>query len=405
MTARLLGLILALALAVIAGACGGGESSAEGEPAATSAATTSAATSATAETTAPATTETTEAASAVDPSACDGAELTFIGLAGEEGEKELADWRSERDASIKVTNIAEWGQLIGALKVGQEYDLATIPYREAQRMIELGIFQPIDTSRLANWPQLFPGFSESSLIRGEDGQIYGVPIAWGDSPFIYAPERVPDPPTSVLDFLEPELKGRFVMFDDPTFPFYLLAIANGFTEAPLITPEQLDVVKEQAKQLVANAAAFATSYQDETDRLVAGDVDIAFDGWEAMITWAQEKGVELDYGFYEERAGGAWWDGLAIPTSATNPECALAYIDAMLAPDAQAKIAETLISGTVNADAVDVLPAAMQDLYDYSAVAEPSDTQFKSISPPEKPPAGYASHQDWLDAWQEVKAG
>lgn len=403
MRARLLGLALAVVLAALAAGCGGGGNDTEGATTATSAATTAAATGAAGDTSAAATTA--AASEAADPSACDGADLTFIGLAGEEGDKELADWRSERDASLKVTNIGEWGQLIGALKVGQEYDLATIPYREAQRMIELDIFQPIDTSRLANWAQLFPGFSESSLIRGADGQVYGVPIAWGDSPFIYAPERVPDPPTSVIDFLEPEMKGRFVMFDDPSFPFYLLAVANGFTEAPLLTPEQLDVVKEQAKQLVANAAAFATSYQDETDRLVAGDVDFAFDGWEAMITWAKEKGVELDFGFFSERAGGAWWDGLAIPTSAQNPECALAYIDAMIAPDAQAKIAETLISGTVNADAVDVLPADMRDLYDYTAVAEPSDAQFQSISPPEKPPAGFASHQDWLDAWQEIKAG
>ena len=71
-------------------------------------------------------------------------------------------------------------------------------------MISAKIFQPIPTERLTNWKSLYPAFSESPLLRGDDGKVYGVPIAWGDSPYAYVPSRVDNPPTSILDLAKPE---------------------------------------------------------------------------------------------------------------------------------------------------------------------------------------------------------
>ena len=384
MRARCLGAMAVLGCAVAVSACGGS------------------ATSNTSDTSAAATSE---AKGPVSPSACKGKDLAFIGLAGEEGDKELKSWRAENGVNLKITNNADWGQIIGALKTGQPYDLATIPYKEAQRMIAAKIFQPLPTDRLTNWEKMFPAFSESALLRGPDGKVYGAPIAWGDSPYAYVPSRVPNPPKSILDLTKPEWKGRFVMLDDPSFSFYLIGKALGYDKSPLLTPDQLNKVAEQAKGIVKNAAAFSTSYQDETDRMVAGDVDLAVDGWEAMSTFAKEKGGTVDVGFFREKPTGGWWDGLAIPAGVKDPECSLAYIDAVLSAEAQAKIATTLVSGVVNGDAVADLPKSMKGLYDYGPV-QTGDTadQFSATSPPEKAPSGYSSNQDWSDAWKEVKA-
>lgn len=336
-------------------------------------------------------------------SSCQDTSLTFIGLEGEEGEAELAEWREARGTELDSSWPGDWAQLISALQVGQTYDLATIPYHQAQRMIASGVLQPLDTSRLENWESVVGGLRESPSLRGEDGEVYGVPIAWGDGPYIYHPERVETPPESVLDLLEPEWEGRFVMFDAPELSFHLLAEANGFTESPLLTPEQLEQVGEQARTLVANAAAFNSGYPDATDRLVSGDVDLAVGGWEAMLTWAAEDDVTLEYGFFAEGEGG-WWDGLAIPTTADDVDCAYEYIDAMLAADVQAELATTLVSGAVNLDAVDDIGEEAQ-IYDYAIVENADENSFASTTPLEDPPEGYTSYQDWLDLWNQIKAG
>src|SRR5690606_12263339 len=103
--------------------------------------------------------------------------------------------------------------------------------------------------------------------------------------------------------------------------------------------------------------------------MIAGDVDLALSGWEAQVAWAAERDVVLDFGFFEETRSG-WWDGLAIPATAQNIDCAHEYIDQMISTEVQAQVATNLLSGTVNVNAIDLIPAEAQ-MYDYETVTNP----------------------------------
>ena len=392
-----------LALMLMAGACSSDDAE---TPTESDAAPTTAAPEATE---APVVTEAPVATEAPAPSsACQGASLTYLGLDGEAGEVELEAWRSERDATLDTTWPGGWPEFNAAILIGQEYDLGTIAYHQAQSQIAAGLWLPIDTSRLSNWDQVIPGLRESASLRDSDGAVYGAPIAWGDGPYIYSPERVDNPPTSILELLEPEWEGRFTMFDSPVLAFAYIAIANGFADAsvPLteITLAELDVVKEQAAQMLANAASFSTGYQEAADTLAAGDADLHLDGWEAMLAWGEEQGATLSFGFLDESGGGGWWDGLGIPATATNIDCAHEYIDQMLARDTQVQVAQNLFSGTVN---IESIPLLSDDLPDYPYDLLQSDNPeiaFVDPSPPLEAADGMATSQDWLDAWEELKA-
>ena len=401
MTIRGRVVITLMALALVVAACG------EDEPApTTAAATTAAPTTAAATTAAPTTTE----AMVEAMSACEGATLSFIGLDGEAGEVELEAWRGEHGVALETNWPGSWPQFVAAIKVGDVYDLATIAYHVGPRHIEAGLFQPIDTSRLENWDKMFPGLRENSSLRGADGQVYGVPIAWGDGPFIYHPGRVPNPPTSITELMEPEWEGRFTIFDSPTLVFSMLAVANGFDDGvgdrTNITRDQLEVVKDQALQIVRNASAFANGYRDATDVMVAGDSDLNVNGWEAMLTWAEEQGETLDFAFFEESGGGGWWDGLAIPVTADDVDCAYEYIDLMISDEINAQVGENLVSGVVNANSADIAGPGAQ-IYDYDLVrTDTSSVSFRNAQPPEdeEAPEGISTISDWLDAWEEIKA-
>lgn len=335
--------------------------------------------------------------------ACVGATLSYIGLEGEEGKVELESWRDERNVSLETSWPGDFSQQIAAIKVGQKFDLATIPYHQAERMIGAGALLPIDTSLLSNWDLVAEGLRENPVLRDDDGNVYGVPIAWGDGPFIYSPERVATPPSSVMELLEPEWQGRFVLPDTPDLPFALIALAQG-KDPVAMTPEELDEVAADAATLVANAAAFNTSYQDANDRLIAGDIDLALSGWEAQVVWAAERDVVLDYGFFEESRSG-WWDGLAIPATAENVECAHEYIDQMISTEVQAQVATNLLSGTVNVDAIDLVGEEAQ-FYDYELVTNPAlMSSLSAQTAPEESVDGNVNFQDWLDVWQSIKAG
>lgn len=396
MTIRGRVLVALAALALVVAACG------EDEPAATTAAATTAAPT----TAAPTTTE----AMAEAMSACEGATLSFIGLDGEAGETELQAWRDANSVALETNWPGSWPQFVAAIKVGDVYDLATIAYHVGPRHIEAGLFQPIDTSRLENWDKMFPGLRENSSLRGADGQVYGVPIAWGDGPYIYHPGRVANPPTSITELMEPEWEGRFTIFDSPTLIFSMLAIANGFDDGvgdrTNINADQLEVVKDQALQILRNASAFANGYRDATDIMVAGDSDLNVNGWEAMLTWAEEQGETLDFAFFEESGGGGWWDGLAIPVTADDVDCAYEYIDLMISDEINAQVGENLVSGVVNSNSAEIAGPGAQ-IYDYDLVrTDTSAVSFRNAQPPEddEAPEGITSISDWLDAWEEIKA-
>lgn len=334
---------------------------------------------------------------------CEGVTLSYIGLEGEEGKVELEKWREERGMRLESSWPGDFSQQIAAIMTGQKFDLATIPYHQAQRMIAAGVLLPIDVDALENWDAMAEGLRENPVLRDADGAVYGAPIAWGDGPYIYSPDRVTDPPSSVLDLLDPSWKGRFVLPDTPDLPFALIALAQG-KDPVAMSRDELDEVAAVAKELIQNAAAFNTSYQDANDRLIAGDVDLAMSGWEAQVSWAAERGVTLDFGFYDESRSG-WWDGLAIPATAEHPECALEYIDQMISADVQAEVATNLLSGTVNVDAIDNVGKDAQ-LYDYTVVTDPQYIEsLAGLTPPEESVDGDVTFQDWLDAWQAIKAG
>lgn len=343
----------------------------------------------------------------VNPASCKGVTLRFIGLAGEDGKAVTKAFQTKYHMKIAETNVADWPTAISAIRVGQPYDLMTVPMWYAQRMIAAHVVRPLDTSKLTQWNNLFPGLSKNSLIHGKTGTVYGAPIAWGDGPFVYNPTLVSNPPTSLLELLKPQWKKKFVMFNSNAV-MDMLALEDGYKNAPLLTKAQFNVVTKQATTLVNNAQAFTTSYQDGTDRLVSGDAAIDISGWEAMVNFAAAKGTALKYGFYKADLSG-WFDNLGIPVTATHADCALAYINYLLQPKNEAALATSLVSGTSNRESVSMLGKSDQ-IYNYSSVehsvsAQQNLVQFPNPSPPNTTPAGIMNFQDWANAWQNITAG
>ena len=332
-----------------------------------------------------------------------GVTLDFIGLDGEDGQTELEQWRTEQGITLAKTPFSSWDESFAKLKT-DVFDVALVANPYVSLWGQAGVLQPLDLTRLTNWNDLFPALRDGDFLRDAAGNVYAVPIAWGDGPYIYAPDRVTTPPTSFMELLDPAWKGRITTFDDPILIFHQIAVAKGYP-SPNMTKEQLADVKETAKQLVANVRTFSGGYQDATDLLVRGEVDLAIGGWEAMVNWAKEKGTTLDFAFFDETNGGGWADSLAIPTNAEDVDAAYAYIDQMIAPAVNAQIATNLISGTVNSKSVaSVDPSAL--IYDYSIVESAENPiKFEVWTPPLEAEGDIATKQDWDDAWAEIRAG
>jgi spermidine/putrescine transport system substrate-binding protein len=328
--------------------------------------------------------------------------VRYIGPDGEEGKAELEQWRTDHGVTLVATPVAGWDARFAKLQT-DSFDVAVVANPYVAQWAAAGVLAPIDTSRLSNWADVFPGLQQAEFLADSQGKIYAVPIAWGDGPYVYNPAKVATPPTSIVELLDPSWKGRILLRDGPISYFHLFAVARGY-DPQALTKAQLADVAADAKKLVGNAVAFNTSYQDATDYLVRGEADLAVDGWEAMVGFGEEKGAKFATAFFKEGNGGGWCDSMAIPAGATNLDASYAYIDAMISAEVNAQIAANLQSGTVNAKSVPLIPASAVP-YDYSIVSGAGQIKFENWNPPLTATGDVATKADWDAAWQAIRAG
>src|SRR5690349_1828882 len=92
-----------------------------------------------------------------------------------------------REYGIKVnfdtydsTEMAEARLLAG--RTG--YDVVVHAERYSARLIPIGVYQPLDKSRLTNWKNLDPKILEK-LQAADPGNRHGVPYMWGTTGFTY----------------------------------------------------------------------------------------------------------------------------------------------------------------------------------------------------------------------------
>ena len=171
---------------------------------------------------------------------------------------------------------------------------------------------------------MYPALRDGDFIKN-NGQVFAVPIAWGDGPYIYNPDTIKTPPKSIAELLDPGWTNPLVMFDDPIMPFHTIAWSMNI-DPNTMTKDQLAQVADKTRVLVKKVVAFAQGYQDATDYLVRGEADLSVSGWEAMLTWANEKGKTLAFSFFSEAHGGGWCDSWTIPENAKNVDAAYAAI-------------------------------------------------------------------------------
>jgi len=259
--------------------------------------------------------------------------------------------------------------------------------------IDEGLVQPIDVTKLEEWPNVAQRLRSASEIT-RDGNIYGVPWTWGATAIAYNTDAFPDGVDSVNVFWDPANAGKIGWFDSAEDSVIMAAIAAG--DPTPSDPQNLDAVKEKLKALMPQIRTFWQS-EDEFDKLFAnGEITLGL-FWSGSACRAKNA-MGLPMGFSIPKEGAiAWVDTWAIPTDAPNPEAAYKWIDYMLsdtffvkwdtdvgAPMPSSDKVMQALPATSCAKTVMGDPTIVDRLHFFSAVS--SDTR-----------------EQWTLIWQEVK--
>jgi putrescine transport system substrate-binding protein len=240
--------------------------------------------------------------------------------------------------------------LEGRLSAGRSgYDII-VPTSEPtfSRLVRANALRPLDRALIPNWGNLDPALLRQ-VESADPGNRFGVPYLWGTIGLGVNPDRVqalaPDAPMDSLALLMDPANARRIarcgitMMDSatdviPTVLRYLGKDPDSTVDADLRLVERALMA---VRPFIRN---FSTGGAIEA--MAAGQSCLAF-GYSGDMIQAglrareANRGVTVRYVAPKEGAQ-LWFDMLAIPADAPNPESAQAFINFLLQPDVMAAI-------------------------------------------------------------------
>jgi putrescine transport system substrate-binding protein len=230
--------------------------------------------------------------------------------------------------------------LEGKLLAGNTgYDLVVPTSNFFRNQRTVGLFQPIDRSRLGNYRHLDPTIL-ARLTEIDPDNAYAIPYAWGTTGLgvnlTRIRERLPDAPLDSWALLfDPEVV-RHLQDCGVT----LVDASDELAEIGLnylgLAPQSTDVDElRAAMQLVQTIRPYVRYFHSSQyiDDFANGEVCLVL-GWSGDIFQAIDNarpGLELDYVIPREGTV-LWFDLLAIPADAPNVDNAHLLLDHLLDP-------------------------------------------------------------------------
>lgn len=336
-----------------------------------------------------------------------GGSLQIMAWEGYDLSKELADWRSKTGITVETTSIASQEDVHTKFIAGNPPPIDLAEYNQAYAKLyinDMKIVTPIDMSKVPNYNKenLFDVFFDQPTWFS-DGKHWGSPYIWGFNSLLYNPDVVKKP-TSYKDLLDPSLKGRIAIMDDSTGNFPLIARLAGFgAKYPLLTRDELKTSFDNFIQYRDQARLISINMGDVANFIASKEVVAVVVADPAIITQVKAQGVPLEMAIPEEGPV-LWVDAWFIPVSADNIDTALEFINQSLEPEVQAKVASAVVQAPVSKKAVELLDEASRSRIDYSNIDKLFASGLPGI-PPVDDDGQHATLGDWVQAWQEFKAG
>jgi putrescine transport system substrate-binding protein len=245
------------------------------------------------------------------------------------------------------------------------YDVVVHAERYSARLIPIGVYQPLDKSKLTNWKNLDPWVLKT-LQYADPGNRFGVPYLWGTTGFTYnrkmIRERMPDAPLGSGDMIfKPEVARRFAdcgitFLDEPTdvIPMALLYLGR---DPNSLDPKDLADVEKLLKGVRPYIRYFSSAKMlvDLPNEEVCIAMSWSGDYAQAMFR-AEEVGKPVDLAYTTQREGTlAWFDLWLIPADAPHPGNAHLFLNYLLRPDVAAAISNETRYATPNLPALPLL--------------------------------------------------
>ena len=257
------------------------------------------------------------------------------------------DWVTpfEQDTGCEVTSkvYATSDEALNLAKSG-EYDVIAASGDLSLRLIAAGEADPVNTDLFENYDGVYD-FLKDTEWNSLDGKNYGAPHGYGANLLMYNSD-VMDEPTSWDVVFDPEKmeanKGKVTAYDSPIYiadaALYLmkhnpeLEITNPYSLDQTQLDAAIDLLKTQREYI----GEYWADYLKQAQAFTTGN-SVVGTTWQVTANTIDKKNIKVT--LPEEGATG-WNDTWMLSSQAANVNCAYAWMDYIMSPEANALATE-----------------------------------------------------------------
>ena len=227
----------------------------------------------------------------------------------------------------------------------EQYDVISASGDASLRLVRGGFVQPVNLSLFKNYPDIFPAL-KNQPYNTVDGQAYGVPHGRGSNLLMWRTDQVTPAPTTWAQMFDPANGYKTSVYDAPIYiADAAVVLMSTKPDLKITNPYALDDTQFQAAVdlLKKQKPAITQYWVDYTKQITdfrSGNSNVGTT-WQIITNLLQGETppVKVDVIKPPEGATG-WSDTWMINSKTKNLACAYAYIDYLVSPETNAKIAE-----------------------------------------------------------------
>ncbi|WP_419535016.1 polyamine ABC transporter substrate-binding protein [Endozoicomonas sp.] len=271
----------------------------------------------------------------------------------------------EKETGIKVHyDVFDSNEVLEAKLLSGKtgYDIVAPSADFLLHQIKAGVYQPLDKKKLSNWKHL-DGELMTLMETYDPNNQFSFPYLWGTTGIGYNPDLVKehlgkDAPINSWSLIFDEKNISKLSQCGVAFlnaPTEVIPAALSYLGLDPNSTNRADYAKAEA--LLMKVRPYVTYFHSSRSisDLANGDICVAM-GWSGDVLQAADRateagnGVTVEYVIPDEGAG-LWFDTVAIPRDAKNPEEAHIFLNYLLRPDVIANITDYVAYANPNKSA------------------------------------------------------
>ncbi|AZO30276.1 MULTISPECIES: spermidine/putrescine ABC transporter substrate-binding protein [unclassified Mesorhizobium] len=249
----------------------------------------------------------------------------------------LQPFEEANNVKVNVKEFEGTGAGLAIVEQSQpgDWDVMVIDSIDVPRGVEKGLFEPLPEDKLPVG-DLFPEvkMDKSTIV---DGKRYGITEKFGYNTIGFNKTKVdPADMQSLASLASEKYKGKVAIYDYYLPVIGMAALAIGKKTADL-TEADLSALKVELLKMKANAKLVGEVTASQT-ALATGEVDILVGGGEWVTAGLAKENPALDFSIPKEGAV-LWSQSLAMFKDSKNKDMALKFIQYIMSPEGQARLA------------------------------------------------------------------